>query len=96
MTYIPKNIPLPEYRCKDKHSEDRLKELFMRLKPARWARASAEYSRVFKETYDSWSVSYQKENKANFEANTRLRKYIERCVISDNEQTRKPPVLKAA
>lgn len=74
---------LPEHH----HIDDRrwIRDQLAKLEPKRRVKALKGYSEVYQFEYDKEPVSYKKENKARFAANTRLRSYIQ-AVKDSNKQ----------
>ena len=87
-------IPMPEYRSQDdeKWIQQQLSMLPMRARK----KAAEKYSAVFEETFNREDVPHKKENRARFEANTRLREYVKRYRSVMNCEVNEPPVFRAA
>lgn len=60
------------------HPHDRkwIEEQINRLPERLWRKATQEYDRVFRETYQNEPLERLKEGNARREANTRLRRYV--------------------
>jgi len=56
-------------------------------------RVCDRYNEVYSDSYEKHGVSYQKEGKARFEANTRLREFVEKFGNSSLGSCAPPPRL---
>jgi hypothetical protein len=56
-------------------------------------RVCERYNAVYRDSYDNHDISYQKEGVARFEANTRLREFVENYGNSSLGSTSPPPRL---
>lgn len=62
------------------HDEKWIKEQMQRLPRPYRAVAASKYSKVYESTYNAENRPHIKHNAARREANTRLRKYIDRAI----------------
>ena len=66
------------------HPDDRkwLEDLFRKLPTEHRSRAAEGYSKTYSEALEREPAEHKKENAARFEANSRLRKYVQRILTA--------------
>ena len=66
------------------HPDDRkwLEDLFRKLPTEHRSRAAEGYSKTYSEVLEREPAEHKKENAARFEANSRLRKYVQRILTA--------------
>jgi len=70
---------------------DWINEQLQRLTPSVRPKAVLKYAEVYQEAFESEEVTYQQENKARREANTRLRLFVNRYAAASEGITSRPP-----
>ena len=79
----------------DNHSQadaDWIRQQLLTLTPAVRPKAIQRYAAVYQETFEAEPVSYRKENRARYEANTRLRLFVRNHGRTLQGYTAEPPL----